>query len=204
MDKLHNQGIITKVEREAVSNINGHSSKICLDYYLKRDRNSDVHQARNAFNKCLGIMSSNSSNSSNSSADNTLDKCDATNEMNDTNTLNNRDNNSTINSNWLPNDPNVSIEWGAKHPDFTNKLQRSVWSPEEINYIGKWCSDTINLKPQFRKTIVSKCWHHIKNNSNDNSIRDIFHINHILDTTRLRHGYRSAIQSGKFDSLKEE
>lgn len=49
MDKKHKSGVITEAEKNAVHNINGHTSAVTRDYYLFEDRASDVARARSAF-----------------------------------------------------------------------------------------------------------------------------------------------------------
>jgi len=48
--KAMESGGISPQQREAISNVGGHSSQIVNDYYLKHDRNSDAHHAKHAFN----------------------------------------------------------------------------------------------------------------------------------------------------------
>ena len=43
-------GGISSQQRDAISNVGGHSSQVVNDYYLKHDRNSDAQQAKQAFN----------------------------------------------------------------------------------------------------------------------------------------------------------
>jgi hypothetical protein len=43
---LLDKGIISELSRSSVSNINGHSSAVAKDYYVQRDRSSDVRNAQ--------------------------------------------------------------------------------------------------------------------------------------------------------------
>ena len=49
MDQLHEAGAITNAERNAIMNMNGHSSMITKDYYIRKDRAQDVKHALSAF-----------------------------------------------------------------------------------------------------------------------------------------------------------
>lgn len=51
MERCKRDGVINENEREAVKSINGHSSPIVKDFYLKLDRNADAHNGRIAFAK---------------------------------------------------------------------------------------------------------------------------------------------------------
>lgn len=48
-ESLLRQGRISSSARTAIQNVNGHSSAIVRDYYLKEDRTADVYQARSVF-----------------------------------------------------------------------------------------------------------------------------------------------------------
>ena len=48
-------GIITEAEHEAITNINGHSSQVTIDYYLLSNRSAETNSGRQGFSRMLGI-----------------------------------------------------------------------------------------------------------------------------------------------------
>ena len=53
MHSLHEEGKINTVQRNAIMNLNGHSSRITKDYYIRKDRAKDVANAFVAFKALL-------------------------------------------------------------------------------------------------------------------------------------------------------
>jgi hypothetical protein len=75
--------------------------------------------------------------------------------------------------------------WGQNHPEFNSPKTRICWSEEENGYIRKWWRDNSSKYPTH---VTAKLLEHIRN---DKIAQAIFHPNHILDSSRIRHGLRA-------------
>lgn len=159
MEFCKREGLISDVEREAVRNINGHSSQIVDDFYLKLDRNADAHNGRVAFEKLLkrdGI---------NYNAQQTHDK-----------------------PKWHFKDELTHAPWGTMHPFFGKLSGRNIrvkWSDGELEYIKEWICNSNHVVVASANR-VAKCHQHIQN---DHKAYPIFHVNHVLTSARLRTGF---------------
>lgn len=131
-EKCSREGVITTTEREAVRNINGHSSATTERYYLKLDRCADAVNGRSAFEKVLNNVG-----------------------------LDYNPNRPDCESNWPAEETTDYRPWGTMHPSF-NKVsksmcQRAIWSDDELNYLGRWI-DKFGTDNSCR---VARCLHHI-------------------------------------------
>jgi hypothetical protein len=86
-------------------------------------------------------------------------------------------------------------DWGKDHPDYNKKLVKFAWSDPEITYIVNWCEAKVAENPAAKSTIVAKC---LKALQHDPEALKIFHVHHVLDSARLRAGYRIAMEKGYF------
>jgi hypothetical protein len=75
--------------------------------------------------------------------------------------------------------------WGRLHPQYAADTQRIKWSDQEKYYIRRWLDNAGQGSSQHR---VKDLLDHIRK---DEHARAIFHVNHIVDGTRLRHGIRT-------------
>jgi hypothetical protein len=182
MDTLHVQGRITAEQRASVHSINGHSGAVAKDYYIHKVRGEDVQHAREAFLEMFDR-----------SDDAAVDDDD------------NNDNNGPSGharspqavsvsargpeppSSWQERTAPVAIDFGTAHPDYKSTSIKAHWTDEEKEYVGKWCARVLN-ENQFTCNVVAKCRAHILD---DPAAWPIFHANHVLDSGRLRNGYRS-------------
>ncbi len=168
-EKAKREAIISETEREAVKNINGHSSQTVKDYYLLLDRNEDAKNGTKAFRKIFdseGLQD---------------DKCD-----------NNTFDDEAGGENMPISDCLSHAPWGTAHPSFNKSTlmnKRVKWSNNEVNYIRNWISMQPNPNESNR---VSKCLRHIKN---DPKAMPLFHMNHILNSGGLRSGFDRAFES---------
>ncbi len=166
MEALKRKGIINEEEREAIKNINGHSSRIVEDCYLKMDRDADASHGRNAFGKLLEYEGLQYDTNTNQLEGKEL---------------------------WRDADDLQHAPWGTNHPSFghdTPKNMRAPWSPAEIDYLLDW----IDSHPKLitgNTNKIAKCLHHIEN---DEKALPIFHLNHVLNSGRLRTGFEKALQ----------
>ena len=98
---------------------------------------------------------------------------------------------------WRSADTLEPSQWGSDHPEKRENVRRVNWTESELNYIVDWCTDAMRKQPALRKTIVAQCREAIWL---DPTAMKIFHVNHVLDTDRLKAGYRKAIRQGMFPS----
>lgn len=183
------EGTITPAERSSVSYVNGHSSRITRDHYVRQDRARNAAEACNAVYACSAVpvdhpyvVAFGATTPSISNAEST-DTSPAAATVAD------------IPAEQCPpspqHDPLETADWGRHHPDYENRGERITWTAAELSYITEFCVRTLRETPERRKTIVSACLAHL---IVDPAARPIFHRNHILDSKRLRHGYRLVTQ----------
>jgi hypothetical protein len=159
-EKMKAEGKITQSEREAVSTINGHSSKTTEDYYVKKNMRKTVSDSRNFFAQVTGI--------------------------DDTNIF--EENNLRI----------KAPDWGSRHPDFGKNGIKHVWTDEETNYLESIINKL--LQNNNNKTnLMSRCLKFIRT---DPSAIPIFHMDHILNSARLRSGWESIQAKRKKEDIE--
>jgi hypothetical protein len=173
MSTLYDNGMITTEERNAIMKLNGHSSAVTEDFYIRRDRAADVTHAVNAF-KCItspkqGVKLKFS------------ESCVEHDEIHDS----------------------MGFESWSYTSDFdarlgatlkSNQIEESIpiaqsphrvkWTKDEIIFVGEWCAKTLLENPINHNNIVARCLEHIRNNQD---ALQIFHPNHILNSGRLKH-----------------
>jgi len=189
MSQLYKSGKITMQQKEAVHNINGHTSQVCNDFYIHEDRLDDAKNARDAFNSLprppqmprpLSLLQQ----PEDPPADFNLDLFDF--ELNEP---------ELISDTWLPADNPVAADWGSLRDDYPTRKtdKKAVWTVAEVDYVGSWCSKTLRTSPHM-KNIVAKCLKHIRS---DPAAKPIFHELHVFDSARLRNGYRCWLDKHK-------
>jgi hypothetical protein len=147
MESLHQKNVITKEERAAVSNLNGHSSAITKNYYVLQSRTQDVQHAMRAFEKAreenLPAQEDNSLRS-------------------------------------------YKINWGTNHPQYSinDPSAHIKWSEDEIAYISAFVERTTEMD----KSICMRLLRQVKS---DPGAIEIFHVNHVTDTQKIRNGYEA-------------
>lgn len=87
--------------------------------------------------------------------------------------------------------PARTIDWGKLHPEYarTNPTDRIKWSQAEIDYIGH----ALNQLPVNGRT--DQCSQILKIIERDPHAHDIFHINHVSGTPKIRNGYEAYLRS---------
>jgi hypothetical protein len=160
---LVDSGLISEAERTSVDNVSGHDSLTVDMYYLLGDRVKDVHNSRKMFRVMknkFGFVE---------------DTC--------------TDDNLGVIGQW----PEVArleyIDWGTSHPDYNNNKKRARWTFPELNYIQRWAERFIGPE-QSRRNVVAMLLKYITVGAGHREAQPIFHAIHVLDCTRLRHGYR--------------
>lgn len=192
-EDLFQKQIITQEQRESVKHINGHSSRIVDDFYVKRSRIKDVSNARCAMNSLKDFNSPDRNNRNNLVEDRSSQ--DSSNLRID---LPFGEFQSPVRIDTITDDiydfsePNDSLqhaEWGSNHPNQNKLAKRVQWSKDELDYLRKIVSRT-------NSSSASRCLKEIKS---DPSSYPIFHVHHILNSTRLRTGLANIM--GKCDDI---
>ena len=178
------QGRITQQEMQSVQAINGHSSQVTEDYYIQEDRAQDVTHARTAFQRCVGQQQPvpyleqqqrpRSPGPSNSPPP--VPAPPAVQHV--------------VPITWAAQEPLAATDWGREHPSYGNGTVKAPWTDAEVRYIGNWC-DQHPAPPGVHTNLVAMCLRHMKT---DAYAQAIFHEHHVLDNSRLRHGYRTYLQ----------
>jgi hypothetical protein len=96
----------------------------------------------------------------------------------------------------------IPMDWGTAHPDYRKKTRRAKWTKEEIDYIRKWLVKYNGSIQYSYDRVVSTMLKYITKGPGNSEARSIFHENHVLDCTRLRHGYRKVIEG--YDSQDDD
>lgn len=162
---LFEQGIISLADRESVSHINGHTSQIARTYYVERDRVRDIFNTRNLFRHIV-------------EADG-----DVKNDFVQAVEFGGVE--------WPISSHFEYCDWGTNHPDYNKPSKRAIWSAAELQYISDWMSNRLLTKVSRGKLqTVSALWKYITQGPGKASAQPIFHRHHVLNSTRLRHGYR--------------
>jgi hypothetical protein len=163
--ELFEKGVISQADRESISNINGHSSRIARMYYVERDRVKDISNTRNLFRYIVATD------------EDAPDHCYNAVEFGGVE--------------WPKQTFHEYCNWGVHHPDYNKNTKRATWSRAELEYISDWIRERLVTKvQQGNLQTVSALWHYITRGPGKEQAQLIFHSNHILDSARLRHGYR--------------
>jgi hypothetical protein len=195
-EDLLDDGAISKAQRHAIQNVNGHDGQTMKDYYLKKSRRQDAKNAFDAFDIYDEL---------NGFIDN-VDSTEAvdlensfTNEMESkTDLLKNSFENETSCDEVVRSRTEITEDQalqpttgivGCRHPEFnkSENQMRATWTDFEIETVGKWCEENKITNPKWSKCMLSKCVKHIKS---DKVLREHFHQLHIFDSARLNHGWK--------------
>jgi hypothetical protein len=193
-EDLLDDGAISKAQRHAIQNVNGHDGQTMKDYYLKKSRRKDAKNAFDAFDiydEVNGII-----NNVESSAD--LDNFteEAVLEFDLENCfMDEVETNMEVESDTRTSLQTTGIV-GCKHPDFnkSENQMRATWTDFEIETVGTWCEENKVTNPKWAKSILSKCVKYIKG---DAKLREHFHQLHIFDSARLNHGWKMYLSRKK-------
>lgn len=181
MHEKYQDGEITKAQRESVQAINGHSSQVTQDYYVREDRAREVAQARSAF-----TVITQHALPDGAAGDGEEGQAPPQQPL--------------LFPRWAERDQYRAIQWGADHPDSGNPAcKKARWTYDEVRYIGDFCDEQRTANPQHA-TLVAACRKQILR---DPDAHRIFHERHVLDVGRLRDGYRSyknMIETGEWIS----
>ena len=162
---LQIDGVISSAERVAISNINGHSSSVVKDHYLKSNRTSDVRRASNVFAKIADVVT----------------------EVTDASASSAQLSTELITKSSLPMKTQTiaTIPWGTLHPDFGKEQAKYTWTNTEFMYVGKWVDEQKRLHPNGG-SFVAKCLKHLQTNE---SMIPYFHPWHTKSSAKLQYGY---------------
>jgi hypothetical protein len=223
MDDLHEDGFISSSQKSSVHAINGHSSDVVADYYLRKARGRDVLRARSAFEFVDTQPNTSHGQASHQQQVNTqppalapalalpstpappalalpstpappalalpstpappahLPAFDDLVGMFLTAT------GPSGQSRWQPRPKAQALQFGTAHPDYNSLAKRARWTEEELDYIAKYCAEDRIRNPN-NVNVMAGC---LKQIMADPDALPIFHVIHILNTARLRNGYRS-------------
>lgn len=198
MHKKMQQGVITQEQRNAVMNINGHSSATTEAYYVMEDRVDDVYHARSAFDAAVEDSIAEQAEiffEEGGDAEQDMDPV-----VNFAPLTPVRAPSAPVvpllrspfdksNRHSAPARVLAATDWGRDHPDYETTKAKAAWTKEEKEYVGMWCTEFLSRHPGA-SSVVAKCLHHMK--TDPVAIR-IFHKYHTLNSARLRHGYESFV-----------
>lgn len=202
VDMAVKEGKVTEQQQKSVQSINGHTSQIARDYYIRQDRAQDVHLARIALAQATSsalphglpllrppavaqpfhpALSSEVSVRDDEPVATNMEASAPT-----ASPLVPAFVNGAGSATWRTADLLQYADWGTNHPDYRTKQNRAQWTKEEVNYIRVFCEREIREKPNNRNNMCARCLRHIKS---DKAALPIFHAGHVLDSPRLRVGY---------------
>ena len=138
------------------------------DYYLLQDRVADFKKATSSFLKVASPEAERDYDQSNAEEE----------SMDDTTAITMME---------------PSANWGSAHPyGMKTDVFKVTWSPAEIKYIGKTAEE---IKSQQGNSPKRLCAQILRRIVEDPSAKKIFHIHHVLDSTRIRSGYEAYLKS---------
>ena len=138
------------------------------DYYLLQDRVADFKKATSSFLKVASPEAERDYDQSNAEEE----------SMDDTTAITMME---------------PSANWGSVHPyGMKTDVFKVTWSPAEIKYIGKTAEE---IKSQQGNSPKRLCAQILRRIVEDPSAKKIFHIHHVLDSTRIRSGYEAYLKS---------
>lgn len=114
--------------------------------------------------------------------------------------VNNNDSDCSISSDG------ASVEltpWGGEHPAIQSPNKRAPWTATEVTIVGEWCCDTIKANPASRKTIVKFLLEYLRGPGKE-KFGQFFHPYHVVDSGRLRNGYRIAQHDKRFTHILKD
>ena len=195
-EDLLDNGTISKVQRHAIQNVNGHDGQTMKDYYLKKSRRQDAKNAFDAFDIYDEVNRINNNVDSSANLNNSFTEEGVMELDFENNLMDEMKSNMDVLNNLIESDksydeaslPTTGIV-GCKHPEFnkSEKQMRATWTDFEIETVGKWCEENKITNPKWSKCMLSKCVKHIKS---DKELREHFHQLHIFDSARLNHGWK--------------
>jgi hypothetical protein len=164
--QLFERGVINKEQRESICHINGHSLATAEMFYIERDRIQDVYNTRDFFQ----LIVANDPDASDSRHYDDLDFGSV---------------------NWKPHREYEYRDWGQLHPEYGQQKKRYMWTKQELTFIQEWYQDRVLKRCDTgRLMTVASLWNYITKGPGMEKALPIFHTHHILNATRLRHGYR--------------
>lgn len=178
-NEAYKAGKISLAEKEAIHNVNGHSSQTTKDYYLYEDMADSVEKASQAYD----VMRNPSAAPAVSHQLNHLNA----HIVNQTTITNNT---GKIPIPWSNRRARTlqPIDWGADHPNYASRTKRASWSDMEMDYIARWYQESVQLNPGNVSRMSSRLLLKIQS---DPVAHRIFHEIHVLNSARLRTGVRA-------------
>jgi hypothetical protein len=162
--QLRDNGVISEAQRESICHINGHSLQTAQLYYIERDRIQDVNNTRQFFEHIV----------SQGNGDFDKEKYSVL---------------EFAGVEWAQPRQYEYHDWGTEHPDYNKGGNRAQWTNEELKFISDWYDDRVVKAIRGNLRMVSDFWNYIHGQGLQQAL-PIFHSNHVLNSTRLRHGFR--------------
>lgn len=157
-----NQGIISPHEHASFLQVNGHSSGISKQHYVKQSMRKSAETAAMAFNKIHGTSADIQQDNMNSQAHNLPPAHSAPVKLNT--------------STYIP----TLVPFGTLHSEQDPKALRAKWDTAELEALDQITSG------RSPTNIIKYALNIIRNNK---QLRKIFHARHVLKADRLRTGY---------------
>jgi len=161
------RGAITVQQQEATHRINGHSSKVVQDFYLRRNMEQSVRLGTAAFESLQEITPSDPVVSTPMRTPSIIPRIVT---------------------------PMQTIKWGTAHPNYQEHptARRAEWTSAEVDYIRSWYQQETVRVPGNDNMLSSRC---LKAIIKDPAAWPIFHELHTLDSKRMRTGIDKCIAS---------
>ncbi len=168
-DKNYFNGLITAAQRESVCRVNGHSSTTARDYYVRQELKMHIANSQIA----LGLAGENRSAPSSTAVVNG-------NNFAEVNTKANELFNAHDNFNYA--------EWGTEHPRYGSDATRVRFSEKENDYMKAYAREFKSRHGKIGGNFAAQFLAHIRA---DPKAQPIFHENHVVDSSRIRSGFRN-------------
>jgi hypothetical protein len=171
-NEAYKVGKISLAEKEAIHNVNGHSSQMTKDYYLYEDMADSVEKTSQAYEAMR-----------NASATPEAHNAPFPQITSSTNTVNTPIPWSARRARSLQ-----PIHWGIDHPNYLSNNKRATWSDQEMDYIAQWYQESVQSNPGNVSRMAARLLALIQK---DEAAHRIFHEIHVLNSARLRTGVRA-------------
>ena len=164
------RGAITVQQQEATHRINGHSSQVVQDFYIRRNMEQSVRLGTAAFESLQVVAPVAPSDP----------------------VIANPVRTPSITPRIVT--PMLAIKWGTAHPNYQEHptARRAEWTSAEVDYISSWYQQETVRVPGNDNMLSSRC---LKAIIKDPAAWPIFHELHTLDSKRMRTGIDKCIAS---------
>jgi hypothetical protein len=217
---LSMSGVITPEQTKSSISMGGHSANTCAKFYQKRSRELDVLQSQEVHQKL--IRSPLRRNEEGGHAIAIVDSFIDQHVTEDFESINDEEEKtmvplalsgrgesspgfavrslgSTKNkspSSIIAGSLTPASNIGIAHPCYQFEGRRITWTKNEVNHVGTWCK-AYEAEYPAAQNIVAKCLDAILK---DKKVREHFHPHHLIDSSRLRWGWKKYLDDGNNSS----